>query len=81
MSMKKTTKINHWPILRYFQSLEKRGRHGESAKKRWSMRVGTIVNPDSHTIVLLVLIIVLLLLNLMLRFPDFGEIIGDYNKF
>jgi hypothetical protein len=45
------------------------------------MLAGAIANPQLHTIVALNLIGVLLLLNIILRFPDVGSIIAEYNKF
>lgn len=83
MSMRGNTKMSHLRILlRHFQSLQKRYRDREAAKKRWSMRaVGTIVDPDAHTIILLAFIGLLLLLNLFLRVPGVVETIAEYNKF
>lgn len=82
MSMRGNTKMSHLRILlRHFQSLQKRYHDREAAKKRWSMRVGTIADPDAHTIILLAFIGLLLLLNLFLRVPGVVEAIAEYNKF
>jgi hypothetical protein len=40
-----------------------------------------IANPDLHAIVSFCLIGLLLAINLILRFPDFGAIIEQYNQF
>jgi hypothetical protein len=82
MNTKRTTKISRRPILRYLLPLEKPKRHrGKAAKQPWPIPVGTIANPHLHTIVALGLIGVLLMLNIVLRFPDLGGIIAEYNKF
>lgn len=68
-------------LLRHFQSLQERYRGREAAKKRWSVRVGTIADPNAHTVILLAFIGLLLLLNLFLRFPGALEAISVYDKF
>jgi hypothetical protein len=51
------------------------------AKTAWLQAVSTILTPDLSAIVAFCLIGLLLALNLMLRFPDFGAVIEQYNQF
>ena len=50
----------------------------KAAEQRWSDR---IINPDQQTAFALALIAVLLMFNFILRFPDLGAIIAEYNQF
>ncbi len=82
MSMRGITGMSHLRILlRHVQSFQARYCDRKVAKKRRSVGVGKIVEPDAHTIVLLALIGVLLLLNFMLRFPGVAAIIAEGNRF
>jgi uncharacterized membrane protein YdfJ with MMPL/SSD domain len=47
----------------------------------WTRLVTAIANPDLHAVVAFCLIGILLALNLILRFPDLGAIIEQYNQF
>jgi uncharacterized membrane protein YdfJ with MMPL/SSD domain len=66
--------------------------HGLSPAKRasrqnqwtetlWSRFVIAITNPDLVAVVAFCLVGLLLSLNLILRFPDFGAVIEQYNQF
>ena len=56
-------------------------RQAEKTGTEWSRLVTAIANPDLHAIVAFCLIGFLLALNLILRFPDFGAVIEQYNQF
>jgi hypothetical protein len=73
MNTKWSTKLSLRPILRNFQPLEKPRRNIGAA--------GASAHSDLHTIIALVLIALLLALNFVLRFPDLGAIITQYNQF
>jgi len=47
----------------------------------WSRLVTAITNPDLLTVVTFCLVGLLLSLNFILRFPDFGAVIEQYNQF
>ena len=47
----------------------------------WSRLVTVITNPDLLTVVTFCLVGLLLSLNFILRFPDFGGVIEQYNQF
>ncbi len=47
----------------------------------WSRIVTVITNPDLLTVVTFCLVGLLLSLNFILRFPDFGGVIEQYNQF
>ena len=52
------------------------------AKASWLHAVAAIMTPDFNAVVVFCLIGCLLLaLNLILRFPDFGAVIEQYNQF
>ena len=57
------------------------GRPAGVAKAAWLQTVGTILTPDLSAVVAFCLIGFLLALNLMLRFPDLGAVIEQYNQF
>ena len=56
-------------------------RQAEKTGTEWSRLVTAIANPDLHAVVAFCLIGFLLALNLILRFPDFGAVIEQYNQF
>jgi uncharacterized membrane protein YdfJ with MMPL/SSD domain len=56
-------------------------RQAEKTETEWSRLVTAIANPDLHAVVAFCLISILLALNLILRFPDFGAVIEQYNQF
>jgi hypothetical protein len=66
-------------VLRWlFKSTDRRTQESET---EWSRLFTAIANPDLHAIVAFCLIGLLLALNLILRFPDFGAVIEQYNQF
>jgi len=73
MNTKWSTKHSLWPVLRKLQPLEKLRRNIGAA--------GASAYSDLHTTIAFVLIALLLALNFVLRFPDFGAIIEQYNQF
>jgi uncharacterized membrane protein YdfJ with MMPL/SSD domain len=56
-------------------------RQAEKTATEWSRLFTAITNPDLHAVVAFCLIGFLLALNLILRFPDFGAVIEQYNQF
>lgn len=56
-------------------------RQTEKTGTEWSRLVTAIANPDLHAVVAFCLIGFLLALNLILRFPDFGAVIEQFNQF
>jgi uncharacterized membrane protein YdfJ with MMPL/SSD domain len=56
-------------------------RRTQGTETEWSRFVTAIANPDLHAVVALCLIGFLLALNLILRFPELGAVIEQYNKF
>ena len=80
--MKRSAKISWRPIIRGLRTVEESRRYGKvTTKGWWSALVAAIVNPHLHTIVALLLIALLLMLNFILRFPDLGAIVAEYNQF
>jgi hypothetical protein len=49
----------------------------KSAERRWS----DAINPAQQTAFAVAFIALLLMLNFILRFPDLGAIIAEYNRF
>jgi hypothetical protein len=56
-------------------------RQTRKTETEWSRLVTIIANPDLHAVVAFCLIGLLLALNFILRFPDFGSVIEQYNQF
>jgi hypothetical protein len=56
-------------------------RQAEKTGTEWSRLVTAIANPELHAVIAFCLIGLLLTLNLILRFPDLGAIIEQYNQF
>ncbi len=52
-----------------------------ATKTAWRRAVAAIVTPELLTIVAFCLIGLLAALNIILRFPDFGAVIEQYNQF
>jgi hypothetical protein len=57
------------------------GRPTSVAKTAWHRAVAAIMTPDLSAVIAFCLIGFLLALNLILRFPDFGTVIEQYNQF
>jgi hypothetical protein len=51
------------------------------AKTAWHRTVAAIMTPDLSAVIAFCLIGFLLALNLILRFPDLGAVIEQYNQF
>jgi len=67
---------------REFQPLPKtNSRHVHGMNESWQRLYATVTDPDLLTVVAFCLIGLLLTLNVMLRFPDLGAIIEQYNQF
>jgi hypothetical protein len=70
------------PVIRKLQTLEKSKRHDvDEAPSRWSEFLAMFTNPDLPVIVALCLLGLLLTFSLILRYPDFGAVIEQYNQF
>jgi hypothetical protein len=70
------------PVVRKLQPLEKsKGRHADETPSQWPQLFAIFTNPDLPTIIAFCLLGLLLTLNLMLRFPDLGALIEQYNQF
>jgi hypothetical protein len=74
--------MSQLPVIRKLQPLEKsKGRHVDEAPSQWPQIFAIFTNPNVAMIVAFCLIGLLLTLNLILRFPDFGAVIEQYNQF
>jgi hypothetical protein len=70
------------PIIHELQPISKpAGRQLKATKSQWARVVATITNPNLLAVVAICTIGLLLTLNFILRFPDFGAVIEQYNKF
>jgi hypothetical protein len=70
------------PVVRKLQPLEKsKGRDVNEAPSQWPEFLAIFSNPDLPMIVVLCLLGLLLTFSLILRFPDFGAVIEQYNQF
>jgi hypothetical protein len=77
---KRSTKMIHPPTMRELQPLIRaKGREADPASRQWSWLKAAMANPDLVAVVIFCLIGLLLALNVMLRFPDFGAVIEQYN--
>jgi hypothetical protein len=74
--------MNHLPMPPKFQPLIKSdGRDVKGAEGQWPRFVAAITNSNVLAVVALCLAAFLIALNLILRFPDFGAVIEQYNQF
>jgi hypothetical protein len=62
-------------------SAKSAARPANIAKAAWLQAVAAIMTPDLSAVIAFCLIGLLLALNLMLRFPDLGAVIEQYNQF
>jgi hypothetical protein len=70
------------PVIRKLQTLKKsKGHNVNEAPARWSEFLAIFSNPDLPMIVVFCLLGLLLTLTLILRFPDLGAVIEQYNQF
>lgn len=81
MNTKRSPKFTVRPITRKFQPPKKTGRRGLDAEQSHANFVGKSASSDLQTIVALFIIALLLIINFILRFPDLGAIIAQYNQF
>ena len=63
---------------RTVQALAKTADRNNVPDKSWR---GFVTDPNLHAVIAFCLIGFLLMLNVMLRFPDLGAIIAQYNQF
>ena len=70
------------PVIRKLQTLEEsKGHNVDEAPSRWPAFLAIFSNPDLPTIVAFCLLGLLLTLSFILRFPDLGAVIEQYNRF
>ncbi len=70
------------PVIRKLQPLEKsKGRLVDETPSQWPQLFAIFTDPDLPMIIAFCLLGLLLTLNLILRFPDFGALIEQYNQF
>ncbi|HTV31303.1 MAG TPA: hypothetical protein VMF32_26450 [Xanthobacteraceae bacterium] len=81
MNTKKGTKTGQRPVVRNTQLFQAQNRASNTSEQRPSELIDALYNPDRQTVVALILVVVLLMLNFILRFPDLGAIIAEYNQF
>jgi hypothetical protein len=65
-------------LQRLIKPTDRRARKTET---EWSRILAIIANPELHAMVAFCLIGLLITLNLILRFPDLGAVIEQYNQF
>jgi hypothetical protein len=70
------------PVIRKLQPLQKsKGNSVDEAPSQWPQLFAIFTNPELPIIIAFCLLGLLLTLNLILRFPDFGAVIEQYNQF
>ena len=70
------------PVIRQLQTLEKsKGHNVNEAPNRWSEFLAIFSNPELPMIVAFCLLGLLLTFSLILRYPDLGAVIEQYNQF
>jgi hypothetical protein len=79
---RRSTEMSQLPVIRKLQPLEEsKGRDVNEAPSQWPEFFAIFSNPDLPMIIAFCLLGLLLTLNLILRFPDFGAVIEQYNQF
>jgi hypothetical protein len=79
---KGNTTMGHSPVIRKLQPLANpHDRQVELVETQWTRFVAAATNPDLLAVVAFCVIGFLLAFNLMLRFPDLGAVIEQYNQF
>jgi thiol:disulfide interchange protein len=79
---KRSTKMSQSPVIRKLQSVEKsKSRDVSEASGQWPKFLAIFSNPDLPMVVAFCLLGLLLALTFILRFPDFGAVIEQYNQF
>jgi hypothetical protein len=70
------------PVIRELQTLEKsKGQNVNEAPSRWSEFLAIFTSPELPMIIAFCLLGLLLTFSLILRFPDLGAVIEQYNQF
>jgi hypothetical protein len=70
------------PVIRKLQTLEEsKGHNVNDTASQWPAFLAIFSNPDLPMIVAFCLLGLLLTLSFILRFPDFGAVIEQYNRF
>ena len=70
------------PVIRKLQTLEKsKGQNVHDAPSRWSEFLAIFSNSNLPMVIVFCLLGLLLSLSFILRFPDLGALIEQYNKF
>jgi cell division protein FtsW (lipid II flippase) len=80
MKTTKRTRIGQLAVICITQLFQAQKRSNKTAK-RTSESIDAITSANEKTAFLLAFIVVLLMLNFILRFPDLGAIIAEYNRF
>jgi thiol:disulfide interchange protein len=79
---KRSTKMSQSPVIRKLQPMEEsKSRDVSEASGQWPKFLAIFSNPDLPMVVAFCLLGLLLALTLILRFPDFGAVIEQYNQF
>ena len=74
--------MSQLPVIRKLQTLEKsKGHNVDEAPSQWPEFLAIFTNPDLPMIVAFCLLGLLLTFSLILRYPDFGAVIEQYNQF
>ena len=74
--------MSQLPVIRKLRTLEKsKGHNVNEAPSRWLKFLAIFTNPDLPMIVAFCLLGLLLTFSLILRYPDFGAVIEQYNQF
>jgi hypothetical protein len=71
--------MRHPPMMRQLQPLIRVKGKADAASRQWALLKAALANPDLIAVVIFCLIGLLLAFNVMLRFPDFGALIEQYN--
>ena len=58
-----------------------RRRAAKATETRWNQLIAAMTDPELTVIVMLCAIALLITINLILRFPNFGAVIEQYNQF
>jgi hypothetical protein len=70
------------PVIRKLQTLEKsKGHNVDEAPSRWPEFLAIFTSPEPPMIIAFCLLGLLLTLTFILRFPDLGAVIEQYNRF
>jgi hypothetical protein len=73
--------MSHSPLREIRPLTKTTGRHVDAANSRWATFFAAVADTDPPAVAAYCAIGVLLALNLILRFPEFGAVIEQYNQF